>query len=140
MRYQDIQQKIRPIFESDPEIAAVYLFGSTATGKNHLKSDIDLAILFQRPLSTIESHRRLEQHFVKLTKALGAEPDLVDLEKIDLILLFEILKEGIILIENDRERNRNFMGRKLVECIDFQTIMKRCARGMYRNALERVSG
>ena len=42
-----IQQIITSLFHNDPEVTAVYLFGSQATQKNHINSDIDLAILFE---------------------------------------------------------------------------------------------
>jgi predicted nucleotidyltransferase len=136
----EIQKRISPLFEHDPEVAAVYLFGSQATGKNDSKSDIDLAILFERRLSAIDSYKKLAKYFTGLVKALQSEPDLVDMENVNLILLFEILREGKVLIENNRERNREFVARKIVECIDFQYIVKKCAEGMYRHAMEDQSG
>lgn len=140
MNLKEIQKKIRPIFEHDPDVSAVYLFGSHATNKNHSKSDIDLALLFEHQLSKLDSYKKLEKYFVKLVKALGLEPDLVDLEKTNSILLLEILQNGTILIENNRERNRNFIAQKTVQCIDFQYIVRKCAMGMHRKAMEELSG
>ena len=41
-----IKEKITHYFETRHEAAAVYLFGSFASEKNHPASDVDLAILF----------------------------------------------------------------------------------------------
>jgi len=140
MDKSQILKKVCPIFQNDSKVSAVYLFGSRATQKAHLKSDIDLAILFEQRLPKLESYQRLEYYFVKLAKALGTDPDLVDLETVNLILLFEILREGEVLLENNRERNRDFIARKTVECIDFQFIVRLCAKGMYRKMKEKVDG
>lgn len=140
MNFKQIQKKIHSIFENDADVAAVYLFGSLASHKAHPNSDIDLAILFRHPSSKLESYQKLEKYFALLARVLRSEPDLVDLAHINLILLYEILKDGKLLIENDVEQNRNFMARKIIECLDFQVTMKRCAEGMYRKAKERMSG
>ncbi len=131
--------KIIPVFKND-EIAAVYLFGSQASGKIHSHSDVDIAILFNEKLSSVVSYRRLENYFVKIARLLRIEPDVIDMEQVNLILLFEILRHGKIIVENNRDKNRDFQARKIVECIDFNYIVDMCARGMHLKAKEKVSG
>ena len=41
-------QKLADLFSAYPEIQAVYLFGSTLTGKTHAGSDLDLAVVPRR--------------------------------------------------------------------------------------------
>ena len=41
----DIRDTIRTFAESEPDIIAVYLFGSQASGKAHRFSDVDVAVL-----------------------------------------------------------------------------------------------
>lgn len=140
MKSDDIARQIRQIYESDREVAAVYVFGSNATGRAHAQSDIDLAILFERRLPRWESYKRREKHFALLARALKTEPDVVDLEEVNLILLLEILQHGVIVIENNHERNVGFRARKIVECLDFQFIVRRCAEGMHRKGMEKSNG
>jgi len=131
--------KIIPIFENE-DIAAVYLFGSQATGKKHPESDLDLAILFNKKLSGLDAYLRLEKYFVQLVRLLRLEPDLIDMEQANLVLLFEILQHGKLLVENNREKNRSFIANKTIECIDFNYIVRICAKGMYRKAKENTGG
>jgi len=135
---EQIQKKISPVFKNNSEIAAVYLFGSHATQKANDNSDIDLAILFEKRLFNYESYQRREKYFLRLTRTLGTEPDLVDMEEVNLILLFEILTDGKILIENNIDRNRQFRAQKIVECLDFQITFKQFAQSMHANAVERL--
>lgn len=133
----ELFEKISTIFKNDPEVAAVYLFGSYATGKAHDSSDLDLAILFTQPLSRMESYKRLESFFVRLSRLVGREVDLVDMEQANLILLHEILTEGKIIIENNKELNRAFRGQKMVECLDFLVTFRKFTKSMHARALER---
>ena len=41
---------LRKVFQGYPEVQAVYLFGSHATGRLHLESDVDLAWCLQIPV------------------------------------------------------------------------------------------
>ncbi len=77
---EQIRNKISPVFNDNPEITAVYLFGSHATGRATDGSDIDLAILFEKRLLNYENYLRREKYFLQLVRALGTEPDLVDME------------------------------------------------------------
>lgn len=140
MQRDDIAKKIRQLFESDGEIAALYLFGSVATGKAHPQSDIDVAILFEKRLARWESYQRREKYFALLAKELRTEPDVVDMEEVNLILLFEILKDGRLVVENNHEKSVDFGARKIIECLDFQFIVKRCAEGMRRKSVEKIRG
>ncbi len=140
MEKSELTSIITNIINNDSEVTAVYLFGSRATGKVHSNSDIDLAILFNERLSRLDAYDRIEKYFVKLVKGLKTEPDVVDMEQVNLILLYEILHDGVVLLENNVDKHRTFRARKIVECIDFQVIAKRCAHGMYLNTMERIHG
>lgn len=133
-------EKIRPLFENNAEVAAVYIFGSQASPKARFDSDIDLAILFEQRLIGYEAYQRRERYFVQLARTLNTDVDVLDMEQVNLILLFEILQRGAVLFENNREKHRGFLARKNIECLDFQFTVKRCAEGLQRKSLERVRG
>ncbi len=52
-----------------------------------------------------------------------------------MVLLFEVLYGGKMLIENNRSKNRNFIAQKLIEYFDFEFILTQCMQGMYLKAL-----
>jgi predicted nucleotidyltransferase len=107
---------------SIPEgIVAIYLYGSTITGKLRAESDIDIAIL---PLHNIADEEKLvliakiEGVFTKMLKGKGIlrEVSIVDLRGrfIPLTLQYKILTEGILLYE-----------RNAIERVEFENALKR---------------
>ncbi|MEX1313139.1 MAG: nucleotidyltransferase domain-containing protein [Desulfotignum sp.] len=64
-----IKEKITHYFETRHEAAAVYLFGSFASEKNHPASDVDLAILFL-PAHLPSADRFCDRYITKLGRLL----------------------------------------------------------------------
>lgn len=87
------------IFRRRKKIAAVYLFGSTATGRHHRGSDLDLAIVSKKPLSKSE-RLRLE---TELSSLLQRDVDLIVFGQATPLLQHQILKYGRLVCENDQE-------------------------------------
>lgn len=71
------------------------LYGSAATGKMRPDSDIDVALLFDRPLSADKKMELL----ARLEHELGRDIDLVDLFNLNGTILRRILSKGLILIQ-----------------------------------------
>ena len=66
---------IRSVLERDPRVRLAVLFGSLATGRERPDSDVDIAVLADRPLSA-----ELKAEWVgSLAAATGRPVDLVDL-------------------------------------------------------------
>ena len=86
-----------PIFRRKKRIAAVYLFGSTATGRNRKGSDLDLAIVTKR---TISGRERLRIE-ADLSSGLRQDVDLVIFGQAAPLLQHQILKNGRLIYEND---------------------------------------
>ncbi len=78
-------------------IAALYVFGSTATGRDRRGSDIDVAILSKKTVSGWE-RIRLE---TALSNLLHRDVDLVIFGQASPLLQHQILKYGILVYEND---------------------------------------
>ncbi len=85
--------KIRATLCVDPGIKLVILYGSVARGKERHSSDVDLAVLYDHPLSADEKMRIMEE----LGQALGREVDLVDLFSLNGTLLRKVLCGGKVL-------------------------------------------
>ena len=85
------------IFRRRKRIAAAYLFGSAATGKDRRGSDLDLAIIVKKAISARE-RLRLE---ADLSSRLRRDVDLVVFGQAAPLLQHQILKYGRLICEND---------------------------------------
>ena len=90
-------QDLTPILRRKKRIAAVYMFGSTATGRNRRGSDLDLAIVAKK---TISSRERLRIE-AELSSRLRRDVDLVVFGQAAPLLQHQILKYGRLICEND---------------------------------------
>jgi len=78
------QQKLSTIFARFPEIQAVYLFGSAATGRIHTESDLDLAVA-----SSPSIHHKKLDILTELARHGFCDVDLIFLERADIVLRYE---------------------------------------------------
>ena len=94
-----------------PDALAVYVFGSFADASERADSDLDIAVLGERPLDPL---RRME-----LQRQLGArldrDVDFVDLRTASAVLSQEVLARGRILFKRDDARVLDFEARALGE-------------------------
>jgi uncharacterized protein len=90
-------QDLTSILRRKKKIAAVYVFGSTATGRARRDSDLDLAIVSKK---TISGRERLTLE-ADLSNRLGRDVDLVVFGQATPLLQHQILKYGRLICEND---------------------------------------
>jgi len=83
----EVMQKIRT---SLPDVMAVYLFGSAASGKMHPESDIDMAVLTDSPIDP-EYLWKLAQD---MAAVLGVGVDLIDLRRASTVMRMQIVESG----------------------------------------------
>ena len=88
---------IKETLEGDDRIKLCILYGSAASGKLTLHSDIDIAVAGNAKFG-IDALVELQ---LKLSHNLGYEVDLVDLKDLEGFILSEILKHGIVLIKKE---------------------------------------
>lgn len=86
-------QALSTVFQSFPDILAVYLFGSTASGKTHRESDIDLAIV---PRNSQVRERKLDI-LTALARHRLCNVDLVILDQDDIVLHFEAVHQNQVI-------------------------------------------
>ncbi|MHB9097553.1 MAG: type VII toxin-antitoxin system MntA family adenylyltransferase antitoxin [Syntrophales bacterium] len=79
-----------------PEIELAFLFGSFAGGMVTAESDVDIAILCRQ----VPSFDRREEIRAALSAGMKREVDLVVLNGASPILRMQVLKKGVILIDN----------------------------------------
>jgi len=103
MLKSDDIEKIRDFCTKYRKIAALYVFGSMATGRNRKKSDIDLAIIVR---SHIESMERVDME-TEFSNLLHRDVDLILFDQATPLMQHQILKNGHLLYEADpQERIR----------------------------------
>ena len=86
---------LKKVFKKYPEIEAVYLFGSAATGKLHRESDIDLALY---PDSSQLREKKLDM-LTELARLGFCNVDLVFMDKNDIVLQYEAVRQNIVVYQ-----------------------------------------
>lgn len=76
------------VAERHPDVRAIYVFGSQATGTARPDSDVDVGVLFAAP-QPLARTVRLEDEFAQ---ALGAKVDVVDVATSGAFLALEIVR------------------------------------------------
>jgi len=107
---------LRKIFQGYPEVQAVYLFGSHATGGPHPESDVDLAVV-----ATNSGGRRLKLDLLTdLARAGFCDVSLVFLDTPDVVLRYEAVRHNR-LVYSTRNFDRGAYYSKVVgEYLDFE--------------------
>jgi predicted nucleotidyltransferase len=111
-------------------ITVCILYGSAASERHISKSDIDLSIAADEPLKP----ETLVTHYVKAVDFLHREVDLSDLRAAKGLFLKEILTKGEVLLNRDPE----FLGKKAIEMMDYQTDLAPAVNSMLKARLEAV--
>ena len=128
---RSIEQRIVDQFSSRMDVAAVYLFGSTARGTARIDSDVDVAVLFHDPPPRTLNGPRLAIEG-ELERTLGAPVDLVVLNDAPVDLRIRVLRDGRLLVDRDPSARIAFEVRTRNEAFDLEPILAR-----YRAARER---
>jgi predicted nucleotidyltransferase len=84
---------LEKVFKKHPEIEAVYLFGSAATGKLHHESDMDLAIYPDTP----GLRRKKLDILTELARFGFCNVDLVFMDENDIVLRYEVVRQNIVV-------------------------------------------
>jgi hypothetical protein len=112
--------KLKQIVTRYPRINAAYLYGTAAAGKLRPNSDIDVALFVVEPCSAKEINALETKLIGDIEAAFHREADVKILNRIEhLPLLHEIFSRGILLIDRDPLRRRNFVVKKNHEYLDF---------------------
>ncbi len=107
------ESAITEVLDNYAEVKLAILFGSLAQGTATADSDLDLAVLAEKPLST----EMQVQLIGDLADRLGRPVDLIDLRTVGEPLLGEVLKGRRIL--GDDTRYAQLITRHLFDAADF---------------------
>jgi predicted nucleotidyltransferase len=121
---EDVQDKVPEIIEAveaDPDVNALFAFGSLTTGTRKPLSDLDFGILLNNRL---DKNQRFDKHI----QLIGVFTDTFRTDDIDLIILndapnrmaFQILKTGKMLACKNAAALTGFRERLVKEYLDFK--------------------
>lgn len=114
----------------DPRILAVYAFGSQVSGATRPGSDLDLAVLLDRPLD-LQGELRLRGDLVTLLDR--DDIDLVVLNLAPPLLRYEIVTGGRRLFTRDDEAMDRFERQAILRYFD-TAHLRRLEQGLARQA------
>lgn len=127
MNDDDLHERLRQLLSGCDDLAAAWLFGSRARGRERAGSDVDLGILLRDdPPPTLEGLRLDLQD--DLAGALGRPVDLVVLNRAPADLVHRVLRDGELLIENDPSRRVRFEVARRAEYFDLLPVLRRYRR------------
>jgi predicted nucleotidyltransferase len=113
-------QQAQAVLASHPGIRLAYVFGSIAQDRARQNSDLDVAVLAEKP---IDSAMRI-QLIEALALATGRPVDLIDLQTVGEPLLGQILKHGKQII-GDQTAHAAMMSRHVYAMEDFMPYVNR---------------
>ncbi len=92
--------KLAEYFAAKPEVAAVYIFGSHARGREKGLSDIDLGILLQRDFLSAQNDLRTT-YLMDLARILRKDLHIVIMNSAGEGILAQIFKHGKCIFQRD---------------------------------------
>jgi predicted nucleotidyltransferase len=97
------EEIIQTIVTYYPDLQAIYLFGSTASGEERLDSDIDIAVLLPPRKGRLTENPNFSECLVRLESLCRKTVDLVDLRHVSTVFQKEIIATGQLLYCADRD-------------------------------------
>lgn len=96
---------IKKYFATQEDVVAAYLYGSFATGNTHQGSDIDIGVLFKKPITTFEVVSRIHSDLCDLD--LPGEPEVrnIDLNQTP-VFLRSVIQGKLIFSKDEIKRIR----------------------------------
>ena len=124
-------RSLKDVFQRYPAIQAVYVFGSTGSGKMHSESDLDLAIV-SRSMPLKENKLQL---LTELASLGFCNADLVFLDTGDIVLKYEAVRQNR-LIYSVQDFDRGSMYSKVIrQYLDFVPYLE-TQRKAYKRRIE----
>ncbi len=115
-----IDSVVKAVLDRFPHISFAIIFGSVASGRARMNSDLDIAVAATRALEAAEKIALTQA----LAEATGRPIDLIDLATVTEPLLGQILQQGRRLLGTDTLFG-NLINHHLIEQADFGPIQNR---------------
>ena len=121
---------------NDPEIVALYCFGSYAGKRVGPLSDVDLAVLIDPQVPQNQYfNKRLSIHALAARILKTDEIDIVILNSAPPLLAHRVLKSRKILYERDSAKRTDFEVQAIRRYLDFVPVLDRCQEAVINHIL-----
>ena len=120
----DLIETIRAVVECRSEVDVCILFGSAATGELTAESDIDIALCGERSFGADS----LVEIGLELESRLGRAVDILDLARLDGLILREVLSTGRKILNRRPELLAHHIKRMLFYSADMYPLYRRMVR------------
>jgi predicted nucleotidyltransferase len=104
----------------DWPVAAAWLFGSGAQGRLRTSSDLDIALLLERPVPALE----LAAKAVELETLAERRVQFVQLGEATTILAHQVLTYGILLVDRQPRRRHEYVMRAMTDYLDLKLLRR----------------
>ncbi len=117
-----IEQVLVEYFRGRPDVSAVYLFGSQASGQAGADSDVDVGLLYyEAPRPTLQGMPFREQ--ADLGEHLGKPVEVVVMNTAPAELVHQILRAGGLLLDKDPALRVRFEVKRRNEYFDLKPLL-----------------
>lgn len=123
-------QELTGVFAKFSVVQAVYLFGSVAGGTTHAGSDLDLAIIPQRSITSQEKLTILAE----LARAGFDNVDLLVLDTDDITLKYEAIRPNHLIYQTQEFDHGTMYSKVIRQYLDFQPYLE-VQRAAYKRRL-----
>ncbi|MCK5096872.1 MAG: nucleotidyltransferase domain-containing protein [Desulfobacteraceae bacterium] len=130
-----IENTIKQYFKDKEEIAAVYLFGSCASGKERHMSDVDIGLLLNYKHSK-SSENFKEEYLTQLGRLLRKDIHPVIMNSAGEVLLKQILGKGKLVLVKNSKFHKEFKMVALSKIVDFNFYLKKMHSSLTKRILE----
>ncbi|MEA3342738.1 MAG: nucleotidyltransferase domain-containing protein [archaeon] len=120
MDVERIVQALGHVLRGRREIVAAYLFGSAAQGRMHKESDIDIGILLDGKYKADALYTSKVARIVNESLALKTEADVRILNNASSRFLFQVIKNGKLLMSKDERERVLFETDAISRYLDFK--------------------
>ena len=125
-KFEKVRDALRTLGRSRREIAAVYLFGSSATGKAGPLSDLDVAVLIDE--TRVKPRKFFDLRLGFITDAMEScrrfDVDVILLNEAPPLLAYEVVSVGSLLYERNHAGRVDFEARTLQRYLDLKPFLE----------------
>ena len=131
----NLTTRLKQYFKDKPEVIAVYLFGSQATGKKKRSSDVDVGILLNTKNRATEIEKR-NQYMVDLADILRKEIHPIILNSAGEELMRQIFTKGDCILIKNQKKLSLFKMTMFARIADFGYYRNQMQSGFIRSIME----
>jgi len=131
----NLTTRLKQYFKDKPEVIAVYLFGSQATGKKKRSSDVDVGILLNTKNRATEIEKR-NQYMVDLADILRKEIHPIILNSAGEELMRQIFTKGDCILIKNQKKLSLFKMTMFARIADFGYYRNQMQSGLIRSVME----